>query len=50
LLFVRPLVLSATRVNNDGTTNGNPYAQIDLSTSISETNKDGTLNWRTDGF
>ena len=35
---------------NDGTTNGNPYAQIDLSTSYSRTNQDGTANWNSNGF
>ncbi len=34
---------------NDGT-NGNPYAQIDLSTSISRTNLDGSANWSADGY
>ncbi len=34
---------------NDGT-NGYPYAQIDMSTSYSRTNEDGTANWSADGY
>ena len=34
---------------NDGT-NGNPYAQIDMSAGIPATNSDGTINYRPDGF
>jgi len=35
---------------NDGQGNGDPYAQIDLSTSYSRTNQNGTENWSTNGF
>ena len=35
---------------NDGQGNGDPYAQIDLSTSYSRTNQHGTENWSTNGF
>ena len=35
---------------NDGKGNGDPYAQIDQSTSYSQTNKNGTVNWRSDGY
>jgi ribonuclease Z len=35
---------------NDGKGNGNPYAQIDLSTQIPATNSNGTVNYRTDGY
>ena len=35
---------------NDGKGNGDPYAQIDLSTSLSRTNNDGTVNWSADGY
>ncbi len=34
---------------NDGT-NGNPYAQIDLTTQVPATNADGSVNYRIDGF
>ena len=34
---------------NDGT-NGNPFAQIDLTTHIPATNADGSVNYRIDGF
>jgi ribonuclease Z len=35
---------------NDGKGNGDPYAQIDLSTSYSRTNLDGTENWKSNGY
>jgi hypothetical protein len=35
---------------NDGKGNGDAYAQIDLSTSYSRTNQNGSENWSTDGF
>jgi ribonuclease Z len=35
---------------NDGHGNGDPFAQIDLSTQIPATNKDGTINYRSDGY
>lgn len=35
---------------NDGHGNGDPYAQIDLSTQIPATNQDGSVNFREDGF
>ena len=35
---------------NDGNGNGDPYAQIDQSTSLSRTNENGTVNWRSDGY
>jgi ribonuclease Z len=35
---------------NDGNGNGNPYAQIDASASISPTNADGSVNFRIDGY
>lgn len=34
---------------NDGA-KGDPYAQLELSTSISRTNDDGSENWRDDGY
>jgi ribonuclease Z len=35
---------------NDGNGNGDAYAQIDLSTSLSRTNLDGSTNWNSNGF
>lgn len=35
---------------NDGKGNGDPFAQIDLSTEVPATNKNGTINYRTDGY
>lgn len=35
---------------NDGKGNGDPYAQIDLSTSLSQTNENGSVNWSSDGY
>ena len=35
---------------NDGHGNGNPFAQIDLSTQIPATNEYGDVNYRTDGY
>ncbi len=34
---------------NDGT-NGNPFAQIDLSTQIPATNQNGTINYNPNGY
>lgn len=35
---------------NDGHGNGDPYAQLDMTTSISRTNQNGTANWSADGY
>ena len=35
---------------NDGHGNGDPYAQIDVSTQILATNTDGSVNFRIDGY
>jgi len=37
-------------IYNDGKGNGDPYAQIDLSTSLSRTNANGTENWQLNGY
>jgi ribonuclease Z len=38
----------APKYNTNGV--GDPFAQIDLSTSISRTNEDGTVNWNENGY
>jgi ribonuclease Z len=43
-----PPDLSVPKYSTNGV--GNPFAQIDLSTQISSTNQDGSVNYRSDGY